>query len=234
MSVRNSFIIIACLSLECVVMSPGFGRADWTTISVMEVKGQAEIKRAGSGEWQPLTGALLQEGDSIRTGPKTRLILKLPGAQANVLRIYSNSELVIEKFDSQGGSFPMRLEVNLAKGNLWAWIDRLDRTSLLQLNVITPNAKAIITGTKMAVSTWEPLETYVTACKGRVEVFGRTGMVTLYRSKSTRVMGSDEPTTPSSNALLDVSFIISNPHDPKLGFCLDCHEVSEWVEGSKS
>ena len=219
-------LILICVSFVLIALHVP-GQADWETISVMEIQGQAQVKRAGAEQWQPMTGGIINKGDTIRTGPRSRLILKLPLAQANVLRLYSNSELELTEFGKDSFGAQMKVAFHLAKGNAWAWIDRLDRTRLVQLNILTPNSKVAVIGTRFAVSTWEPLETYVCSCDGRVEVSNKAGMVTLYKSKRTTIVGQDKPSTPRASGTLDWTFVIDNPYEPKLGFCMDCHKEDE-------
>jgi hypothetical protein len=146
---------------------------------VISLEGHPQVVRA-SGKIYPLKlNDILNEGESVKTGPKTRVGIAFVGGAE--LRINENSTF---KLVSGGGDKPTSVFTEL--GNAWT---RLMKGNA-RIEVRTPSAVCAVRGTEADVKSGAGPMT-VKVYEGHVDVSNDKGKTELAAGQLTQVAGAD-------------------------------------------
>jgi hypothetical protein len=162
---RPAALIFACALL--LVCSAARGQGAATAVSTMTaniVEGGVMVQLAGASSTQALVqGAVLHEGDVVRTGADGRVEISLPGG--STLRLGQNAAFELRELAPERKRFRARLWI----GSLWAKVHKLLHDEAFQIE--TDNAVAGVRGTEFLVEAGaEAGEDRVRVYEGAVEV----------------------------------------------------------------
>lgn len=167
------------LALLLVAAATGFARAAAPVAGVViSIEGKPEFKKAGAKAFKPLKfNEMLNEGDTVKTGPGVRVAVAFVGGAE--LRINENSSF---KMESGGGAKPTSVYTEF--GN--AWTRLLHGKSGMQVR--TPSAVAAVRGTEADVNQGDGPMT-VKVYEGFVDVINPKGTTALRAGQQTSVAG---------------------------------------------
>lgn len=118
---------------------------------VTRLEGTLESASAEAGPWTPLKlKSTVSEGSILRTGPKTRAELALPGD--SVIRIGPESRLKLTKILFPPEKKDARVEARLITGRLWARVSSLFGGPDPRFQVSAGNAVAGVRGTAFEIN----------------------------------------------------------------------------------
>jgi hypothetical protein len=192
---------------------PGKGRIE-------EIKGTAEIKRAGMPRFAPASKHMsVNPGDEIRTGPNSEVVVTLETLAIN--GIGANSQFIIKHFEQEPETKAAKIKIDLPEGKLWSEVGRL-KTKDSKFEVETPTAVTGVRGTVFLVEVEKATaDTTVSVLSGQVTV-GSKGVaapeVVLNKREALIVKAGQEPSKFGPSELL--SWIV--------------RIVDEWMERSES
>lgn len=148
MKISGALAIMVMLGL---VTSLAFAEETKRTAKIMDITGQAQVKRAGERSWVPAeTGMSLTEGDTIRTKKDSFMILKLKGHKSDAtVDIDQNAELLLREFIEDKEAGYQKTLLDLALGEIMIWAEKLSPES--KFEVKTPASVAGVRGTKFSV-----------------------------------------------------------------------------------
>lgn len=130
---------------------------------VLVTKGDAETKK-GDGKWDKLKfGAVLDDGDRIRTGDDGFVALVFTDDKSQV-KIRPNSEITVNA--SRNPDYSMSKSVNVQIGELFADVTKQKGS----FRVATPTSVASVKGTEFWVLVDENGETQVLTTEGIIEL----------------------------------------------------------------
>lgn len=143
-------IFILIISLMISVPVVGFA-AEMNKAKVLEIKGEAKFMKAGAGNWEMLKeGMTLTEGDALKTGDASQVILELTGAAKTAeITVRQNSEFVFEAFQHDAASMTDKTLLNVDTGGVLVKAEKLIGESKFQVK--TPTSIVGIRGTTFEV-----------------------------------------------------------------------------------
>ncbi len=136
-----------------VLAYPVFGIASVEVdhAKVIQINGDAQIRKAGSSDWTILSqDMILSEGDTLKTGNNTELILELAGgAKTAEVTVRANTEMSFDTFrhEAEKGNDQTLLDVTV--GGILVQAEKLRGES--KFEVKTPTSIAGIRGTTFEV-----------------------------------------------------------------------------------
>ena len=155
---------------------PARAAAPVNEVKIISLKGAAEVKYAGCGEWKLLApGATLKQGDELNVDPDGEVVLEF-GDNSRVT-VRETSQLKIASFFTQGGI--ARTELLLKVGQFAAKVNKSE-TTRSDFRVKSPSGPGSVRGTTFGVfadskgSLWS-------VRKGTVSVKGKRGRARLVR-----------------------------------------------------
>jgi hypothetical protein len=174
--------VAALLALLLAAAGAVAARADTATPTagvVTSVEGKPEVKRVGAKTAGPLKlNDILNEGDTVKTGPGTRVGIAFVGGAE--LRINENSSF---KMLNGGGDKPTSVFTSL--GNAWTRL----LSGNAKIEVRTPAAVCAVRGTEADVNiNGGPMT--VKVYEGHVDVINPMGTTALHAGELTQVAGS--------------------------------------------
>jgi hypothetical protein len=174
----------ALLALLLAAAGAVIARADTTETPtagvVISVEGKPEVKRVGAKAAGGLKlNDILNEGDTVKTGPKSRVGIAFVGGAE--LRINENSSF---KMLNGGGDKPTSVFTSL--GNAWTRL----LSGNAKIEVRTPAAVCAVRGTEADVNIAGGPMT-VKVYEGHVDVINDKGTTALHVGQMTSVAGSD-------------------------------------------
>ncbi len=163
---------------------------------LLGVEGRVEVARAGVAAWSAgSTNQLLNHGDRVRTGPRSRAIIRL--SAASMLRVNELTTLEIRPPQAKGGN--ASLEVN--KGSTYFF--NRERPGTVEFR--TPLASGAIRGTEFHLLVADNGRTEVALLDGAVDFTNSFGGLSLAPGEQ-GVVDVGQP--PRRTALLEASSII--------------------------
>jgi hypothetical protein len=173
-------------------------RLDVATGNIVEVTGAVDILPKGKEQWMPLReGMILNEGDSVRTGPDSKAIAVFEDQVIMALEPESDAEL--ERLQ-QSVKKDLSMKVNVGKGQIWNDVGKL-RTKRSTFYVETPQVVTGVRGTVFTVLAGPDEKTTVAVVSGGVDVRTRDMMmdpIKVKESQMTEVTPNKPPTTPTA------------------------------------
>lgn len=137
--------------------------------SIIELENKVEVLRSGAQTWDPgRTNQFLLPGDQIRTGEKSRAVVRLPNQ--TTMRL---GELSLLQIPAEKKSGPFGLKV--LKG-LFYFFHRGDPDDL---EVGTPTVSAVVRGTEFQIEVSDQDTTTLTMLNGRVDVSSDSETATI-------------------------------------------------------
>ena len=175
---RRIVAAIAALLLSAAAAS--IARATPTAGVVVSVEGKPQVLRVGGKAAGPLAlNDILNEGDTVKTGPAVRVGIAFVGGAE--LRINENSSF---KMLNGGGDKPTSVFTSL--GNAWTRL----LSGNARIEVRTPAAVCAVRGTEADVNYGGGPMT-VKVYEGHVDVINDKGTTALHVGQMTQVAGSD-------------------------------------------
>ncbi len=195
---------IASLFLLIAVASIGLAQDGPQSIAVViSVNGNVELLR-GEDSWRALTfGAVLNDGDKIRTGAESYLAIIFTDDRSQI-RIRPNTELTINAERRPDYSLDARLTMEI--GELFADV----REQKGRLQVATPTTVASVKGTQFWILVNQ---------EGTTQVLTLEGLLELLNTVSGQVIDVGEGEIGTSDGLGDIILEV-------LG---DDYNIPEWV-----
>lgn len=129
-----------------VVSAEDMGQA-----KVIELKGSAMVMKGGSSDWMPLQeGAILQEGDSIKTGAESEARIELVGNKRTAdVMVRAESEFKINALRHNAGTDTDTTQLDVEIGSVLVKAEKLVGDS--RFEVKTPSSIVGIRGTTFEV-----------------------------------------------------------------------------------
>ena len=142
------------LAAGCATEAP-VGNVGVLSAKVVRLKGAARYK-TGSIGWQPLkAGDFVKPGSIIETAGKSRVDLVLgaearsyhPNAEQDMVRVWENSRLGIDKLTAQetGADVVTETQLDLQAGHIFGKVRKMSAASRYEVKI--PNAIASVRGT---------------------------------------------------------------------------------------
>ena len=165
--------------------------------NVVEVTGTVDVLPKGEKQWVAVQeGAILNEGDLVRTGPDSKAIAVIENQV--IMAVEPTSNLHLEKMQ-QSPKKEIDIKVHLDNGQIWTDVGAL-RTKQAAFYVTTPAAVTGVRGTVFTVEAGAGDKTTVAVVEGGVEVRTRDLMmepVQVKKSQMTEVTPNKPPTAPT-------------------------------------
>jgi len=141
---------------------PGKGRIE-------DIKGKAEIKRAGSPRFvSAVKNMTVEPGDEIRTAAGSKVVVTLEKTAVN--GIGENTQWTLGTLEVNPENSATQVEINVPQGKLWSEVGKL-KTKDSSFQVTTPTAVTGVRGTVFLVEVQkETAETNVAVVSGQVAV----------------------------------------------------------------
>jgi hypothetical protein len=172
------------------------GGVDISTGTIEEVTGSVEVRPEGEEKWAPIQkDTVLNEGDTIRTGPDSKMITVL-GKQL-IIAVEPESDLELDTLQKSEKE-DMNVKVNLSKGQIWNDVGKL-RSKDANFYVTTPQAVTGVRGTIFTVQAGLDEKTTVAVVDGGVKVRTRDMMIEPVEVKEnymTEVVPNKPPAAP--------------------------------------
>ena len=135
------------------VASTGLAEAVKREARIVDIDGDASIKRLGEKEWLPAESDMtLTEGDMIKTGPDSWALLSLEGIEETAsatVEIEEGSQLLFAEFVKDEAGEAGKTLLDLAIGELMITVEKLEAES--KFEVKTPTSVTGVRGTKFSV-----------------------------------------------------------------------------------
>ena len=138
-----------------------------------QVKGDVQIQQKGQAWSLASSGAHVEAGDQIKTGPKASVIVHLQKADVS---LYENTEFKVNEYSTAKDG--MKAELNLILGHLQARVKKLDDKE--KLEVVTPTNVAAVRGTTLDLLTFilnTKNYTRLVMTDGKVKFCTKSGLV---------------------------------------------------------
>jgi hypothetical protein len=177
--------LVALSALASAGARPVRAAVDRDVALVLRAEGEARVQRVVSKQWEDVVrGKRLDSGDLVRTGAKA-LVAVVFTDDKSLLKIRSNSEVVI-RGSRQQASVAKRILLNL--GEIWARVAQ----GQADFRVETPSGVAAVKGTEF-YATMDAEGTFtVIAVSGLLELSNQFGSAFL-RAGETGQMRKGEP-----------------------------------------
>jgi len=130
--------LLAVISIMTLVTPQSFAAGAW----LEQVKGDVKIQQNKKDWVKASSGVEVHEGDQIKTGPKSTVILSLQKAKVS---IYENSDFKLTEYNTKDGN--MRTELGLEEGQLEANVQKLLENE--KLEIVSPTNVAAVRGTQL-------------------------------------------------------------------------------------
>ncbi len=186
--------LVAVLSFYCVVMLGVCAFATSRKITLIGIKGEVQVRKAGSEEWVTASeGFELYEGDSIKTKTKSSALLKFD--DGTITKVGSLTILNINKLFIEGKGKSTMLDVEM--GKVWHRVKKINVDDTFR--VMTPSAIAGVRGTFFASEVDETISTF-DVFEGEVEVYQKdtpSAKIVLKQNERTKVEANKAPTAPT-------------------------------------
>ena len=140
----SAFLVMILASVPA--FATGLDRA-----KVIKITGSAQFQKAGTAEWSTLQiGTALTEGDSVKTGEASEIIMELAGAKKTAeIVVRKNSQFVFKTFQHEEDS---RIDTTLLDVSLGAVLVKAEKlTGTSKFEVKTPTSIVGIRGTTFEV-----------------------------------------------------------------------------------
>ncbi len=143
---------IALCLVTCFFLSTAYAAQEARQAKVIEVKGTAEVRRAG-GAWLPAkAGDMLTEKDIIRTGKKSSLLLNVDGTgETATVEIKEKSQLLLSQLSRNSTETSETTLLDLALGSVLVKAQKL-HSDKSRFEIKTPTSIVGVRGTTFAVS----------------------------------------------------------------------------------
>jgi hypothetical protein len=185
------------LSLLVVIVLFVRGRADDVidqTAALARIDGMVEVLPAGEETWQSVAeGAVIEQGDRIRTGPSAIAMLKL--FDGSVTALQNETELSVARMEAQrDGSAKVVV--------LYQWIGETHhrveplRDPMSRFQIETATAVAAVQGTEFTIGVKGDGATEVKVLEGFVRVTAQNVTVGVKENEETSVTFREPPSTP--------------------------------------
>lgn len=137
--------LIAAIALACPVS--GLAGIEASQAKVIQMNGDAQVLRAGSSDWTAFSqDMILSEGDRVKTGADTELILELSGgAKTAEVTIRANTEMSFDTFRHEAEQEIEQTLLDVTVGGILIQAEKLRGKS--KFEVKTPTSIAGIRGT---------------------------------------------------------------------------------------
>ncbi len=165
-----TFQLFVCLITSLLFMG-SFLHAN-EPIELIAVENLVEVSRRDAQSWTAVeAGALLSDGDRVRTGEYSRAALRYPSG--NVIRLNEFSTIQLSGARNRDGSNETALE--LKKGALYFFSRRHENES----DIKTPAVNAAIRGTEFEIRVNDDQSTELSMFEGRVDLSNASGELSL-------------------------------------------------------
>ncbi|NQT22409.1 MAG: FecR domain-containing protein [Candidatus Omnitrophica bacterium] len=122
------------------------------TVKIMSITGGADVRLTGQGEWITAEeGMILNQGDVIKTGPDSWVLLNVNGSgETATVEVNSSSQLLMAQLlkDTEKGTEHTLLD--LAIGEIMITVEKI-HSAKSTFDVKTPTSTIGVRGTKFAV-----------------------------------------------------------------------------------
>ena len=150
--------------------------------AIVEVEGKVDISRGNSGVWGPAsTNQLVQAGDWVRTGERSRAVVRL--SELSTLRLGEQTIIQVPSLARKNAGF------NFLKGILYYF--HRDKPGVFPVQ--TPTAYAVILGTEFALSVADNGAARLDLIDGRVEMTNGFGAVALVSGEAASAAAGQPP-----------------------------------------
>lgn len=151
MKLKKGHLKLAVLVLTAILVSAPAYAVGLNQGSVKSIKGDAMFKKAGANDWQKLDmGTVLSEGDSVKTGSASEVIMELKGAKKTAeIVVRESSEFVFKTFQHDEGTEIDETLLDISTGAVLVKAEKLVGTS--KFEVKTPTSIVGIRGTTFEV-----------------------------------------------------------------------------------
>ncbi len=189
-------ITLFAFAAMCLFGLSSAGAAEATNCMVLEKQGKVEIARKGSATWaQAETNLVLQVGDRLRTGLRSRATLRW--SDLSVVRVNQLTTMEIappEKPDGKG-------QLDLKSGAAYLF----SREKPEEIQFRTPVASGAIRGTEFNLAVAEDGRTTVALLDGEIHLANAAGAVTLNSGEQGEVVQGQPP---KKTAMVDAVGVI--------------------------
>lgn len=216
------------------------GRGD---LRVSLIKGPVFLLTRGSFEWVPLVeGALLKEGDRVRTGRDARLEILLP--DSTILRFADQTHFHVALFDVLAQSEQGNVKIKLVLGRIWANV-RKKLGIASSFEVSSEHAIAGVRGTIYRMNVYDDTSVLVRTYDGEVYVKegeGRIEEPAPSTGPPTRIAGPSRIPGPRKVSMEEWLYIIKSMQQivvnadgtPGVPRAFDeAEDRNEWVDWNK-
>ena len=199
-------IALALAALHLCWTAPAFGAFRPAAAGIVFVKGQAEVQKAGSADWTPVSLKMrVGAGDKLATRDGAELEIRLD--DGSVLKMRDRSLLAIDRMERQRKPPVSITSMQAVSGRVLGCVRKL-ASKESKFSVSTPTAVAGVRGTVFAV-TVDGDSTELDVLQGQVAVSGQQGGEVLVGEKqSTVVAKGDSARTPLPMTAAKLAFIM--------------------------
>lgn len=172
-------------------------------VALIEKEGTVEAKPGSATAWEnAYTNQVLITGDRLRTGERSRALLRL--LDSSTMRLFELGDYSVEPLPSSEG----KLSFSIAKG--WAYFFHRDKPADIQIK--TRTAVAAIRGTEFHIAVEENGRTVVTLFDGEVDLSNALGAVQLQNGEQGVVDPGQAPVkAPVINAINIIQWALYYP-----------------------
>ncbi|MBI3869317.1 MAG: TonB-dependent receptor [Verrucomicrobia bacterium] len=169
-SPRRILLVCAWVSACCLPHLAEAATGTDNRVALIEKEGTVQTQHARDTSWESAhTNQVLITGDRLRTGERSRALLRL--LDSTTLRLFELGDYSVEPLSGSEG----KLSFSIAKG--WAYFFHRDKPADIQIR--TRTAVAAIRGTEFNIAVEESGRTVVTLLDGQVDLSNALGAVQL-------------------------------------------------------
>ena len=181
--------LMAAILLSVVPTATSCGRKTSVSASsvavVVSSTGDFEIRRASTDSWlSGSDGISLSEGDMVRTGPWSKLVLSFSGGQE--IQVNENTYLRITSLTRDAP------KMDVSQGEIW--LEESGNEKGLEFD--TPTAVATVEGTELNLEVEPGGTSILTVATGKVAFSNRHGQVLVKESEQSTAAPGKAPTKP--------------------------------------
>lgn len=122
------------------------------TVTVLEIRGKAEVKSGQAGWVAVKTGDVIMPKDVIKTGKKSYAVLRLEGeVETATVRVQENSQLLIAELSEDKEAGTQNMLLDLALGRILIKAQKL-HAEKSRFEVKTPTSIVGVRGTTFSVA----------------------------------------------------------------------------------